>query len=412
MTEQSTAKRSAWGRGSIRKHRSSYQIRVPAGTDPATGERITLQGTAANLREAEKLRTKLLAEADSFRSARTRATLGYLLDRWLPRHDIDPTTRRTYEGYIRNHIRPAIGDVPLTTLVRKSTDMLEGFYADLRGCRDRCSGRPFIEHRAAGPHDCDEAHCRPHQCQPLTPSSVRQIHAVLSAACGAAVRWGWIPFNPTDAARRPAQPRPNPQPPSPVDAARIVERAMQDDAEWGLYIWLAIVTGARRGELCALWWSHIDLVRRVVTIERNYVEGKLKDTKTHQKRRVSIDEPTADLLRQHRVDCELTFSMLGAELPSTAFVFSAVPSRTRPRDPSHLTHRYRRMVTDLGLDTHLHALRHYSATELLSAGVDLRTVSGRLGHADGTTTLRHYAAWVNEADQQAASILSAQLRSG
>jgi integrase len=52
--------------------------------------------------------------------------------------------------------------------------------------------------------------------------------------------------------------------------------------------------------------------------------------------------------------------------------------------------------------TRLHALRHYSATELLAAGVDLRTVAGRLGHGDGITTLRTYAAWVAAADRRAA----------
>jgi len=63
-----------------------------------------------------------------------------------------------------------------------------------------------------------------------------------------------------------------------------------------------------------------------------------------------------------------------------------------------MTRRYKRLANKLGLDSHLHALRHYSATELLTAGVDLRTVAGRLGHGDGTTTLRHYAAWVAAAD--------------
>jgi integrase len=67
------------------------------------------------------------------------------------------------------------------------------------------------------------------------------------------------------------------------------------------------------------------------------------------------------------------------------------------------------MVTALGIGTHLHELRHYSATELLTAGVDLRTVAGRLGHGDGTTILRHYAAWVAAADQQAASVVSTHL---
>jgi integrase len=63
----------------------------------------------------------------------------------------------------------------------------------------------------------------------------------------------------------------------------------------------------------------------------------------------------------------------------------------------------------LGIDTKLKELRHYSATELLTAGVDLRTVAGRLGHGDGTTTLRHYAAWVGSADQVAASAIGARM---
>ena len=68
-----------------------------------------------------------------------------------------------------------------------------------------------------------------------------------------------------------------------------------------------------------------------------------------------------------------------------------------------VTCRYSRLTSKLGIDTQLKQLRHYSATELLTAGVDLRTVAGRLGH--GTTTLRHYAAWVGSADQAAAKTI-------
>ena len=78
--------------------------------------------------------------------------------------------------------------------------------------------------------------------------------------------------------------------------------------------------------------------------------------------------------------------------------------------PSGVTHRYARMCADLGIDSHLHALRHYSATELLTAGVDLRTVAGRLGHGGGgATTLRVDAAWVGEGDRRAAELLSARM---
>jgi integrase len=374
-----------------------------------TGERLTLHGKAPTLKDAEKLRTKLLSEADTYRAARTNATLGHLLGRWLPQHDVDDHTKSTYESLIRIHIRPALGDVRLTTLVRKATETLEFYYADLRRCRTRCDGRILVDHQVSGAHDCVEAGCQPHVCRPLAAATVCRIHAVLSAACRAGVRWGWMPFNPMDAVRQPTKPRPNPTPPTPAEAARIVEAATADNAEWGLFLWLALVTGARRGELCALRWSHIDLDSGVVTIRRNYVAGREKEPKTHQIRRVSIDPATIELIRRHQTDCEKELARVGVALDRTSFDFSATAERSRPRNPSAMSHRFKRLVDALGIDTHLHALRHYAATELLAAGVDLRTVAGRLGHGDGTTTLRHYAAWVSSADERAAGILSTGL---
>jgi len=72
--------------------------------------------------------------------------------------------------------------------------------------------------------------------------------------------------------------------------------------------------------------------------------------------------------------------------------------------------RYSRLAKRMGVVTTIHKLRHYSATELIAAGVDVRTVAGRLGHGGGgTTTLRVYAAWVSEADQRAAAGLMERL---
>lgn len=101
--------------------------------------------------------------------------------------------------------------------------------------------------------------------------------------------------------------------------------------------------------------------------------------------------------------------MFGLELTAETWLFSAKPDLSMPRDPSSLTRRYGRLVASLGIKTVLKELRHYSATELLTAGVDLRTVAGRLGHGDGTTTLRHYAAWVGAADQAAAKTISERM---
>ncbi|MGH8686044.1 MAG: GntR family transcriptional regulator, partial [Nitrosospira sp.] len=82
------------------------------------------------------------------------------------------------------------------------------------------------------------------------------------------------------------------------------------------------------------------------------------------------------------------------------------PDGSRCHKPDSLTQRYGRLAKRLGIDTVLHNLRHYSATELIAAGVDARTVAGRLGHGGGgATTLRVYTAWVSESDQRAAATL-------
>jgi integrase len=164
-----------------------------------------------------------------------------------------------------------------------------------------------------------------------------------------------------------------------------------------------------------LRWNDIDLHGGTVTIRRNYVraEGRSfeKDTKTHRTRRLSLDPATVKVLTEHRQRYEDCMRQLDLPVQEDAFLFSHTPTWDRPYDPSGVTHRYGRMCAELGIDSSIKAMRHYSATELLTAGVDLRTVAGRLGHGGGgTTTLRVYAAWVGEADRRAADILGSRMQ--
>ncbi len=85
-------------RGSIRAHGNKFQARVTAGVDPSNGERIVLYDTVDTRREAERALTRLLAEADAWKSARTKASFGVLLDRWFERHEVGVSTRATYES--------------------------------------------------------------------------------------------------------------------------------------------------------------------------------------------------------------------------------------------------------------------------------------------------------------------------
>lgn len=251
----------------------------------------SVKGTdRAARREAEKTMARLQAEVDGQRSAQSRVTLSSTLDEWLKTLEVEDSTRDGYIGYVERNIRPTLGAVPIAKL---STRTLETFYAELRRCRIRCNGRPTVAHRVAGEHSCDATHCAPHVCKPMAASTVRQVHAVISGALSAAVRWGWLTSNPARGAQRPRQTPPHPE---------------------------------------------------------------------------------------------------------------------HPCSPHSVSSRYRNLARRLEIDTHIHALRHYSGTELLTAGIDLRTVAGRLGHGGGgATTLRVYAAWVAATDRKAAEILGSRM---
>jgi integrase len=390
-------------------------VRVYAGVDPFTGKRHYLTETVAAGRnawnEAEAIRARLLQEVAQRRAPRTNATVDELLDKYLDGFSGSPTTLDLYRTHVRNHISPSLGHLKAGRL---DAETLDSFYGVLRRCRSRCAGRGRrTDHRVNGTHECNEK-CQPHRCRPLAPTTIRHIHFILSGAYKRAVRWGWVAENPTAKAEPPPAPKPNPQPPSAAGAARIVTTSWRDP-DWGTLVWVAMTTGVRRGELCAIRRSSVDLAegRETLWLRRairrkpgaGWVEG---DLKTHQQRRIALDAETVTVLRQHLERCASRAAALRIEWPKDAFLFSTQPDGTTFPTPDSVTQRYDRMVTRLGIDTTLHKLRHYSATELIAAGVDPRTVAGRLGHGGGgTTTLRTYTAWVSESDQRAARGLGA-----
>jgi integrase len=397
-------------RGSVEELPSgSFRVKVYAGYDPLTGRRLYLDETIPPgpkaAAEAERTRIRMLSEVDDRRNPTTRATVAQLMERYLEVVDVDPNTKKRYEGIIRIHIRPALGSVPLARL---DGDLLDRFYAQLRACRERCEGKGHQRHRTHRAHECDER-CQVKQCRPLSASSIRATHWVMSGALGYALRWRWLNRNPIESAKPPAPVRSKPSPPTPDEAAQLINEAWKDE-DWGAFIWTAMTTGARRGELCAVQRNELDLDVGVMAVRTGLkrLDGSLvrRDTKTHQQRRIALDQESVAVLRELIARQDARAAQLQITVRADAFLFSPAPDCSTPLLPDTATHKYDRMAERLGIQSTLHKLRHYSATELIAAGVDIRTVAGRLGHGGGgATTLKVYAAWLSEADQRAAEVL-------
>jgi integrase len=370
----------------------SFRARVYAGIDPLTGKRRYLVETATSKEAAKRALTKLQRQVDEDRHPKTAITVRQAITQWLEVVELEDTTRERYDDLIRLYIVPTLGDMLASKL---DAELLERFYARLHRCRSLCTGRP-----RAG-----------HVCRPLSTSTTRKIHYIIRGALERAVRWQHLGVNKAAMADAPSPKRTEPDPPSADEAAALLNAAWADP-EWGLLLWLTMITGSRRGEVSALRWRHVDADRAVLWIHRSNAQTKAgikeKETKTGQHRKVALDPYTTGLLIAHRTLWEQRCAALGCAFDPDAFLFSPAPDASTPHAPRAISQRYRRMAIKLKLrSTRIHSLRHYSATELVAAGVDLRTVAGRLGHGSGgATTLKVYAAWVAEADRRAATTMA------
>lgn len=96
----------------------------------------------------------------------------------------------------------------------------------------------------------------------------------------------------------------------------------------------------------------------------------------------------------------------GAELTDDAFVFSNAGDCSEPWFPDSVSRGFKRLCALDGVPgVRLHDLRHFVASQLLGAGVDVRTVAGRLGHRNAATTLNVYAHFLEQADRGAADLI-------
>jgi integrase len=325
----------------------------------------------------------MIAEANKGSASTGNETVGELLDMFAE-HSASlgrsPTTLRKYQSTVEAVIRPELGKIRLSKLTARDLDRL---YAKLTAKGNK-------------------------------PSTVRRVHALIGAALHQAERWQLVDRNVSRQATPPPVHAAEITAPDPTEVQRIIAAAEEIEPTFAALLFLAALTGARRGELCALRWDDLDTKVGVLRIARSIYDkagggwGE-KSTKTHAARRVGLDELGLEVLRRHRAAVDSLAALLGVTVANDSFMFSRSPAGAEPLRPDVLTKFTKRVATKAGVDTHLHALRHFSATQAISAGFDPVTVAARLGHADSSITMRVYSHAVESRDRELAASLGKTL---
>ena len=383
-----------------------WELRAFAGKDPVTGKPLRATETFVGTeKQAGKALTALVGRVEAGKFNRTTATVGQLLDKWL---EVTETSQRprTYEENRRkiNHrIRPILGDVRLDRL---GADTLDAAY------------RRWL-------------------AEGLSPATVHKYHSILSAACRQAVKWGWIDSAPTARATPPSVQRKDMVVPTPAQLTQLYKAAVDDDMVLATAGALAGLTGARRGELVALKWSDTDLSTGRLRIARSLTvaggEQHTGPTKTHASRDLALDPICIEVLERHWSYMVELSARAESPMVSDPYVLSYNANGGMPANPDTLTHGFGRLCQSMELPAleelrkvkpkveridlapgerwafRFHDLRHFSVTTLIAAGVDVRTVAERHGHARATMTLDLYAHALPERDREAAGLLGATL---
>ena len=378
------AKRRANGEGNLRKRKDGrWEGRYTAGRDPETGKAIYKSVLGKTQAEAKAKLKQAIEEAKGLDAAKVgRYTVGQWMEVWFEHYakvKVRSSSHQTYRGYIDNHIKPSIGKIPLEKLT--SLELQKLYKKLLEGGRvERIESRK--------------------QSKGLSAKTVRKIHQIISSAMKLAQEQKLIASNPAEGC---ALPRMGHQEMKtlPVEQLHSFLREAKDSGVFELY-YLELATGLRRGELLGLKWEDIDLERgdlrvrrQIARINGEVVEAPLKTKNAY--RTLPLAEDTVSILLEQK-----------KKVAGSPWVF---PSSTGgPISPDSVLHMLHRVLKRAGLPRiRFHDLRHTFATLALQNGVDVKTVSGMLGHFSAGFTLDTYAHVTTASQRQAAKTMGSVL---
>jgi integrase len=359
-------------KGYVRRKGDRWYAVIYEGIDPVTGkERRSWHAAGTERSDAERLAARLAAKANGRLDVARAMTFGtYLQSQWLPakKSRLRPST---YAGYRRNvelHVLPTLGRVPIRRLRDKQLEsQLESLYQ-----------------RLAHPTDGVRA---------LSPKTVLEIHLIIRAALADALHDEYVARNVALSANVPQPPSVR-SPESRSWTAEQLQTFLRAAAGHRLFpaFWTLAMTGIRRSELLGLRWTDIDLDNGTLSINRGLVAvgyelhespGKTRNSR----RRIDLDPTTVRVLTAWRAWQHVEREAVGAADPDYIFT-DAHAVQVHPHSISQAFERIA-LRSEVPL-IRLHDLRHTHATLLIRAGVPVKVVSERLGHAKTAFTIETY----------------------
>jgi len=237
----------------------------------------------------------------------------------------------------------------------------------------------------------------------LSPKTIREHHRCISTILAQAVKEQLVQQNVAERATPPKVPKHEMESFEVEDVQRILSALKSEPLKWQVATHLLIATGARRGEIMGLRWENVDWENKRLYLCENRVytaqSGAISTTlKTGDNRYVSISDSVISLLKSWRAEQGLQFLNMG--IAPSGYVLTAENGQPmHPDSPTNWLHKFseRHNLPPI----HPHKFRHTHASLLIASGVDVLTVSKRLGHTDVSTTMDVYAHALAKSDAKA-----------
>ena len=241
----------------------------------------------------------------------------------------------------------------------------------------------------------------------LNNNSVIRYQAMLSSIFKKGVQWGLINENPCSRAEHPKAEEIDVRVLTEEEIPKLLDALLDAPPQYSVITQLALLLGARRGEICALRWSDIDFEKGTLSIKRTVQSipgiGLVFNTpKTRRgKRCLRIGADCVELLQEYRRYQKAERFRIGSawvrkvtlengKVADNDMLFTKW--NDEPMDPDIISSWFPKFLEAHNLpDVNFHSLRHSNASILIAAHVPITTVSGRLGHAQTSTTLNYYA---------------------